>query len=349
METLWHDIRFGARMLTKSRGFTIVAVLTLALGIGANSAIFSVVYAVLLRPLPFPDPDRLVIVWETSAVRDVQHGGSSGGDFLDWREQAGVFDKLSVWRKWTYTVQGNEGPEQLYGVKTSADFFRMLGVKPIIGRDYVADEEIPGHDHVVLLSYALWQRQFGGDSSLLGKPVTIDEQPYTVIGVLPPGFSPLGMSLENDVWMPAAFDRGKADHSDHTFIVLGRLKPGISLQSADAAMKTLFENMKKQGSGADPRDSVHVVSMHDDLTIGLAPQLRILLGAVGCVLLDWGKRGPQGKMAGLVALQAEYAAWHDALPDSLRDSATAESLQAIVDLDLDTFIAIVPPRGYGRD
>jgi putative ABC transport system permease protein len=285
LETLWHDIRFGARMLAKSRGFTIVAVLTLALGIGANSAIFSVVYAVLLRPLPFPDPSRLVIVWETSAVRDVQHGGSSGGDFLDWREQAGVFDKLSVWRKWTYTVQGNEGPEQLYGVKTSADFFRMLGVKPMIGRDYLADEEIPGHEHVVILSYALWQRQFGGDSSLLGKPITIDEQPYIVIGVLPPGFSPLGMSLENDVWMPVAFDRGKVDHTDHTFIVLGRLKPGISILSADAAMKTLFENMKKQGSGADPKDSVHVVSMHDDLTINLGPQLRILLGAVGCVLL----------------------------------------------------------------
>jgi putative ABC transport system permease protein len=285
LETFWHDIRFGARMLAKSRGFTIVAVLTLALGIGANSAIFSLVNAVLLRPLPFPDPGRLVIVWETSAVRDVQHGGSSGGDFLDWREQAGVFDKLSVWRKWTYTVQGNEGPEQLYGVQTSVDFFRMFGVKPIIGRDYLADEEIPGHEHVVILSYALWQRQFGGDSSLLGKPITIDERPYTVIGVLPPGFSPLGMSRENDLWMPMAFDRGNADHTDHTLIVLGRLKPGIPIERADAAMKTLFENMKKEGTVRDPKDSVHVVSMHDDLTVGLGPQLRLLLGAVGCVLL----------------------------------------------------------------
>ncbi|MGA8073907.1 MAG: ABC transporter permease [Candidatus Acidiferrales bacterium] len=285
METLWQDIRFGARMLAKNRGFTIVAVLTLAFGIGANSAIFSVVNAVLLRPLPFRDPDRLVIVWETSAVRDVQKGGSAAGDFLDWREQSGIFDKLTVWRKWTYTVQGNEGPEQLYGVKTSVDFFRVFGVKPMIGRDFLEDEEIPGHEHVVILSYALWQRQFGGDQSLLGRPITIDEQPYTVVGILPPGFSPLGLSRENDVWMPVAFDRAQRNYTDHTFIVLGRLKPGIPIARADAAMKTLFENMKKQGSGADPQDSVRVVSMHDDLTVGLGPQLRILLGAVGCVLL----------------------------------------------------------------
>jgi putative ABC transport system permease protein len=285
LETLWQDIRFGARMLAKSRGFTIVAMLTLALGIGANSAIFSIVNAVLLRPLPFPNPDRLVIIWETSAVRDVQRGGSASGDFQDWREHSDVFDKLTVWRKWTYTVQGNEGPEQLYGVRTSVDFFRVFGVRPMLGRDFTEDEEIPGHEHVVIVSYALWQRQFGGDSSLLGRSITIDDQPYTVIGILPPGFSPLGLSRDNDVWMPVAFDRGHRDYTDHSFIVLGRLKPGIPLARADAAMKTLFENMKKQGSGADPQDSVHVVNMHDDLTVGLGPQLRILLGAVGCVLL----------------------------------------------------------------
>ena len=285
METLWQDIRFGARMLAKSRGFTIVAVLTLALGIGANSAIFSLVNAVLLRPLPFPDPDRLVIVWETSAVREVQHGGSSGGDFLDWRENSGIFDKLTVWQKWNYTVKGNDGPEQVPGVKISVDFFRVFGVKPMLGRDFVADEEIPGHEHVVVMGYGLWQRQFGGDSSLVGRPITIDDQPYTVVGILPPGFSPLGLRRENDLWLPVAFDRGKVDHSDHTFIILGRLRPGIPLQRADAAMKTIFENMKKNGSGADPKDSVRVVSMHDDLTLGLGPQLRILLGAVGCVLL----------------------------------------------------------------
>ena len=285
MVTLWQDIRFGARMLTKSRGFTVVAVLTLALGIGANSAVFSVVNAVLLRPLPFPNPDRLVIVWETSAVRGVQRGGSAGGDFLDWRERSGVFDKLTVWRKWTYTVQGNDGPEQLYGVKTSVDIFRVFGVRPMLGRDFVEDEEIPGHEHVVILSYALWQRQFGGDASLVGRPITIDEQPYTVVGILPPRFSPLGLSRDNDLWMPVAFDRGQANYTDHTYIVLGRLKAGISIERADAAMKTLFENMKKEGSLRDPKDSVRVVSMHDDLTVGLGPQLQLLLGAVGCVLL----------------------------------------------------------------
>jgi putative ABC transport system permease protein len=282
--TLWQDIRFGARMLAKSRAFAIVALLTLALGIGANTAIFSIVNAILLRPLPFPNPDRLVVVWSTSAVRDVQRGGTSGGDFLDWREQSDIFDKLTVWRYWTYTVRGTEGPEQVYGVKTSVDFFRVFGVQPMLGRDFSADEEIPGHEQVVILSYALWQRQFGANPSLVGQPITIDDQPYTVIGILPPGFSPLGTSREYDVWMPVPFSHASTNHSDHTFIVLGRLKPGIPLARADAAMKTLFDNRRKI-SDADPKDSVRVVSLHDDLTLGLGPQLKILLSAVGCVLL----------------------------------------------------------------
>ncbi|MFZ0880133.1 MAG: ABC transporter permease, partial [Candidatus Acidiferrales bacterium] len=153
MGTLWQDMRFGARTLGKSPGFTAVAVLTLALGIGANSAIFSVVDAVLLRPLPFPESDRLTVIWQTDANRDIQRGTTSPPEFLEWREQNRSFELMSAWTAAFRSVRGQESPEQVWVSESSAELFRLLRVKPILGRDFRPDEETPGHDQVALMTY----------------------------------------------------------------------------------------------------------------------------------------------------------------------------------------------------
>ena len=161
-------MRFGARTLGKSPGFTAVAVLTLALGIGANSAIFSVVDAVLLRPLPFPESDRLTVIWQTDANRDIQRGTTSPPEFLEWREQNHSFELMSAWTAAFRSVRGQESPEQVWVSESSAELFRLLRVRPILGRDFRPDEETPGHDQVALITYGLWQRQFGGDPGISG-------------------------------------------------------------------------------------------------------------------------------------------------------------------------------------
>jgi putative ABC transport system permease protein len=163
MESLWQDLRFGARMLLKKPAFTAVALVTLALGIGANTAIFSVVNALLLRPPPFKDPERLVYVWETNPKIGLDRGIVSPADFADWREQNRVFENISSWRTWFYRLSGGGEPEQVWGVRTSASVFEMLAIEPLLGRTFLPEEEQPGRDQVVLISHGLWERRFGAD------------------------------------------------------------------------------------------------------------------------------------------------------------------------------------------
>src|SRR5208337_187218 len=187
VETLWHDLRYGLRMLAKNPGFTVVTVLTLALGIGANTAIFSVVRAVLFSPLPFRDPGRLVLVIDHNLSEGFPQFPSSLANVLDWRAQSSSFEDLAVFASGSFNLSGKDEPERLSGLRVSSNVLPLLGVRPVIGRGFLPEEDQPGGGHVVLISYGLWQRHFGSDPSIVGQSVQLDGRSATVIGVLPGG------------------------------------------------------------------------------------------------------------------------------------------------------------------
>ncbi|MFY9532026.1 MAG: ABC transporter permease [Candidatus Acidiferrales bacterium] len=284
MQTLLQDLRYGWRMLVKSPGFTAVAVLTLALGIGANSAIFSIVYCTILRPLPFPDSKQLTMIWETDANRALTRGAASPAEFLDWREQNHVFERIASWRTWFYTLTGQGEPEQVWGVSTSAEFFQLIGAHPILGRDFLQEEETPGHEQVVILSYGLWQRRYGGDPAVIGRSIVIDEKPYTVIGVLPAGFSVFGTSRQFDLWMPFAFDRARLNRDDHSVLVFARLKKDVTLAQAQAEMGTILRRLQQQYPTNDEGIGIRVSRMQQEPVRDLLPAMSVLTAAVGLVL-----------------------------------------------------------------
>src|SRR5580692_11479097 len=285
MGTIWQDLQYGWRMLRRNPGFSLVAILTLAIGIGANAAMFSVINTVLLRPLPFPDAQRIVFVWNTDPNRNVFRGVASPAEFLDWRDQNHSFEELSAWRSWFYNLTGTDEPEQVFGVHASANFLRLFGVKPILGREFIPEEDQVGHDQVAIITYGLWQRRFGGDPTIVGKNILLDEKPFTVVGVLPRGFSLFGTSRQFDVWMPMALDRAQLHREDHSVIVFGRLRKGVTLAQAQAEMETIKARLKLQYPGIDQQDGVHVVAFREDLARNIKPGLLVLLGAVVLVLL----------------------------------------------------------------
>lgn len=272
-------------MLQRSPGFTAVAILTLALGIGANAAIFSVVNTVLLQPVALADPDRVVFVWETYANRNISRGGAAPPEFLEWRAMNHSFEELAAARPGFFTLTGNGEPEQLWGMKVTSNFFHMFGVTPVLGRDFLEGEDQPGHDQEVLLSYRLWQRRYGGDSSLVGKTITLDDKPYALVGILPRTFTFLGTNRDFDVLTPVAFTRADQDRENHSLFVLGRLKGGIAIAQAQAEMETIFDQQKKQFPNVNQKDFPRIVQFQMDRTEPVRPALLILLAAVGFVLL----------------------------------------------------------------
>jgi predicted permease len=285
METLWQDLRYGARMLRRNPGFAAVAILTLAIGIGANIVIFSVVNGILLKPLPFPDSGRVVTIWETFANRNVTRGTASAAEYLDWRDINHVFQELSASRALSFSITGGGDPERVWGSQVSGNFFRMLRVTPLIGRDFTPEDEQIGHEQVVLLSYGLWQRRFGGDSGILGKTILLDEKPFTVIGVLPRSFSLYGTLPDFELWKPFAFNRALLDREDHELVIFARLKDGVPISQANAEMITIQEELKKQYPGFDQKNGIRVIGFHDELVSTLRPGLLLLLAAVAFVLL----------------------------------------------------------------
>jgi len=285
METLWNDLRYGWRVMRRSPGFAAVAILTLAIGIGANAAIFSIVNGVLLRPLPFPDSSRIVTIWETDANRNVVRGTASPAEFLDWRDMNHSFAELSGWRSLLFTITGSGNAEQVHGSQVTGNFFRMLGVGPVIGRDFSSEDEKPGREQVAILTYALWRRHYGGDSSVIGKSILLDEKSYTIIGILPRSFSLYGVAPELDIWVPFAFNRAQLNRENHELVIFGRLRPGVSLLQAQAEMETIVSQLKKQYPGIDQENGVRVSGFHDELVKSLRPSMVILLAAVGFVLL----------------------------------------------------------------
>jgi putative ABC transport system permease protein len=279
--TLLQDLKFGLRMLAKNPSFTAVAVLTLALGIGANTAIFSVVNAVLLRPLAMEDPSRVVYIQEQ--WKGI-FPGPSVGNFTDVQRQSSSFTKLCASNSASYNLATPDAPERVPGEYATADYFATFGVQPMAGRVFTADEDMPAHGQVVVISERLWRTQFHRDPAVVGRPIQMNGVPYTVVGVMPKTFDPL---LENsDVWVPEAFTAQQiADHDDHYLNVMGRLKPGLSLAQAQSELNVIALRLQQQYPIDDKDRGLRVMPLTTALLGDERSALRMMLGAVGFVLL----------------------------------------------------------------
>lgn len=281
---LFHDLRYAARMQRKNPAFTIIAVIALALGIGANTAIFSVVNTVLLRPLPYKDPERLVMVWEDATKHGYPRDTPAAANFVDWRDQNQVFDGMAAIADESFNLTGAGDPQRLEGRRVSASLFPLLGVEPQLGRVFNATEDQPGAQRVVLLSHALWQRSFGADPGIVGKPLTLNDESYVVVGVMPARFQ--FPSSDDEAWVPIAFTgQQAANRGRHYLQVVARLKPGVSLAQAQTEMSTIATRLQQQYPDQNADLGAAVQSLHENLVGDIKPALLILLGAVGLVLL----------------------------------------------------------------
>ena len=286
MKTLLQDLRHGLRVLLKNPGFTAVAIIVLALGIGANTAIFSIVNAVLLRPLPFGDTARLVQVWHVPPPKSfpgMTQFSVSAANFIDWREQNHVFDKMAIYTGSSLNLTGREQPEALEGAAVSSDFFSTLQAQPIFGRTFMADEDQPGKNHVVILSYGLWKSRFAADPNIAGRQVNFDGQPYTVAGVMGEKFALPGWA---QYWTPMGWtNTERAVRGEHHYMVIARLKPGITTPRAQAEMNAISTRLEQQYPEHDKGWGATIIPSRDQLVGEVRPALLILLGAVAFVLL----------------------------------------------------------------
>lgn len=280
------DFRYALRQFRKSPGFAAVAVITLALGIGFNTAIFSVVNAVLLRPLGFPEANRLVRIWHVPPAKSFPGMTTftvSAANYLDWERQNHVFDHSAILTYHGFTLTGGARPEQVDACAVSAGFFATLGVRPMLGRALSPDEDQPGRSHVVVLSHRLWQEQFGAKPDIVGHNINLDGQPYLVAGVMPASFRFPDFA---QMWTPMAWtDQERAVRGEHHYMVVARLKPGIELKQAQAEMNTISTRLEQQYPEDDKGWGAVVVPLHDDLVADVRPALLVLLGAVAFVLL----------------------------------------------------------------
>jgi putative ABC transport system permease protein len=287
MSTLGQDLRYALRTLRQAPGFTAAAVLTLGLGIGANTAAFSVLDAVLLRPLPYPHPERLVTLWERE--RDGATQNTSYANFLDWKSRCRSLQSLAVLSYWTPSMSGSGRPERFEGLRVSREFFRTLGVRPALGRDFLPEEDVRGKQHVVILSWGLWQRRFGGDPSLLGKPILLDGTPYALVGVLPRGLESLFASNANrppEIWGPLAYNPGLpfACRTCRHLRAVARLAPGVSLERANRELDAVSRVLVAEHPRDYERAGVAVIPVAENLVGDYRPYLYLLMGAVALVL-----------------------------------------------------------------
>jgi len=286
MGTLVQDLRYSVRVLIKSPGFAAIAVIVLALGIGANTAIFSVVNAVLLRPLPYHDPGRLVQVWHVPPAKSfpgMTRFAVSAANYLDWRDQNHVFDQLATYSYSTLNLSGKGQPESVISGVVSPNFFSVLQVQPLLGRAIAPGEDQLGHANVVVLGHAFWRDHFGSDPGIVGQNVTLNGEGYAVVGVMPAGFQ---LPPSAEVWTPMALtDQEKAVRGEHHFGVIGRLKTDVDLNQAQAEMNTISSRLEQQYPTDDKGWGAIVVPMREELVGDVRPALLVLLGAVACVLL----------------------------------------------------------------
>lgn len=281
------DLRYGVRMLLKHPGFTTIAVITLALGIGANTAIFSVVNAVLLRPLPYQEPERLIRLWESNPGRGLPEFSASALNFEDWRKQQTVCEQLAAYEFATFNLTGGGEPERVAALGVTANLFPTLGTPPALGRNFLPEEEQAGRHRVAILSDGLWRRRFGADPQLIGRQVQLSGENYTVVGVMPPRFQ---LTPGTELWTPLMLDAAlapwHANRSHHNIHVIGRLKSGVSLAQAQAAMDVLARQLEQQYPKSNAGWGVRMRAFYDWL---VPEQVRrsalVLFAAVGFVLL----------------------------------------------------------------
>jgi putative ABC transport system permease protein len=282
-----HDLRFAVRQLRQAPGFTAIAVLTLALGIGANTAIFSVINAVLLRPLPFQEPSRLAAVWTADIRVGLTKGSTCYPDFADWKRLNQTFDGLAAWYTSDFTLTGGGDPQRVRGAITSADLFAVLGANPQIGRLFSAGEDRPGN-HLVLLSNRLWRSRFGGDRTIVGSRVTINSQSFTVIGVMPERFTFPVQADATDLWTMLVSETHPSlltNRDARMLEIIGRLKPGVTVAQAQADLENVAAGLRSQFPETNKFQGASVFGAADSLVGDVKPALRVLFAAVACVLL----------------------------------------------------------------
>jgi putative ABC transport system permease protein len=286
MSKLGRNLKFALRQLVKSPGFTIIAILILGLGIGANTAIFSVVHAVLLEPLPFQDPDRLVQIWHVppqSSFPGITRFSVSAANFLDWQKQNDVFQKMSLYTGGVYDLVGSGKPESIRAGVVSSEFFSVLGVLPILGRTFSPEEDQPGKNHEVILTSKIWTQRFASDPNVIGRTMNLDGTPYVIVGVMGPRMSKPDYA---QIWTPLGLTAPEAAvRGEHHFLAIARLKPSVTLQQAQARMNVISQQLEQLYPADDKGWGATVLSMREDLVGDVRPALLMMLGAVAFVLL----------------------------------------------------------------
>ncbi len=293
METLFKDLRHGIKSLLKHPGFTAIAVITLALGIGANTAMFSVINAVLLRPLPYHEPNRLVTIWEESPQRGMYEMPVSFANLRDWVDQNHTFEQISAYTFTDLNLTGAGEPARLGAVRSSANLFSLVGAAPLLGRAFLPEEDKEGANRVVILGHSLWQSRFGSDSAIVGRSLTLNNQSYTVVGVMsssfqfPVGFGYLGKVLNDpiDLYVPLAATSAELRRGNYSFFAIGRLKPGITIDQARAEMTTIEGRLEQQYPDGNTGIGIKLVATQEQTVKEIRPALLVLLGAVAFLLL----------------------------------------------------------------
>ncbi|MBO0719633.1 MAG: ABC transporter permease [Blastocatellia bacterium] len=285
LELLGQDLRYGLWMLRRNLGFTFVAILTLTLGIGATTGIFSILNVVLLQPFPYNRPERLVMVWERNTRRGNDQITASGLIYKDWVEQNQAFETMAAFSPRTYILSGEDETERVQGVAATASLFPLLGINPDYGSTFLPEDEDPGRNRIVILSHGLWQRRFGSDKAILGSAITIDNLKYTVIGIMPPEFE-FPLQLEKaELWVPLFLNLGHDNRGAHNWRVIARLKPGVTLEQAQADMNIIARRLEQQYPDSNTGMGVNVLSLRDQIAGKIRMSLLVLFGAVCLVLL----------------------------------------------------------------
>jgi predicted permease len=284
LESVWQDLRYAVRVLGKSPGFTLFAVGILALGIAANTAIFSIADAVLLRPLPYRDAARLVMVWEDGSSYGFPRDTPAPGNFSDWKTRNHVFTDTAAYSEDDVNLTGDGNPDQLTAAAVSANLFSVLGVAPALGRDFRPEDNLPGAPGVAVLSDGLWLRRFGRNPGIVGQEIRLDGEKYTVVGVMPQGF--LYPDRKTELWIPWRFTKEKlANHGHHFLQVIARLKPGVSLPTANADLATIARQLEQEHPDSNAKVGAFAVPLREQLAGDVRPAILVLVGAVSFVLL----------------------------------------------------------------
>ena len=283
MDSLLSDVRYAVRNLIKRPGFTAIAILTLAIGIGANTTIFSAINALLLKPLPFPELDRVVAIWDEDVAHGYEHNEVAFANYADWRNQNQSFQSLALYRWWSANLTGNDQPERIHGMLVTASFFEVLGTKPIMGRTFYEHENQTGNNTVAVITHSLWQRRFGGDPNIVNKTIQLNGITHTIVGVMPDQFNyPKGAELYGALGVTPKL---AANRQFHSFYVLGRLKPGVTVQNAQADIKTIATRLAQQYPETNTGLTANVYPIVKDTVRQYDTALWIMMGAVGFVLL----------------------------------------------------------------